>query len=151
MPYTVQFAQKALILRGEEVLLIQKGAGDTHNPYRWEVPGGRMERDETVDEHLRREVLEEVGLRVQVGAPLSVWSWSLGSAVGSTVVAVLRLCSLETDSLSTSNQDPGDHIRDARWVPVDELVSYDLMPSARDAILRAVRVAMDLRRSGWGQ
>lgn len=35
----------------------------------WEFPGGKREGDETLTETVRREVLEETGLRVRVGAP----------------------------------------------------------------------------------
>src|SRR5689334_5027378 len=40
----------------------------------WNLPGGGMELGETVDEALRREMLEETGLDVEVGRLVGVYS-----------------------------------------------------------------------------
>jgi 8-oxo-dGTP diphosphatase len=48
------------------LLLIRRG----HAPHAgsWSLPGGRVEAGETLEEAVRREVLEETGLRVRPGA-----------------------------------------------------------------------------------
>jgi ADP-ribose pyrophosphatase YjhB (NUDIX family) len=51
----------ALIHDGERVLLARRRDSGW-----WNLPGGGMERGETVDEALRREVAEETGLEVAV-------------------------------------------------------------------------------------
>ncbi len=56
------------IIRDTEgrLLLIQRG----HPPSEglWSLPGGRVEEDETDADALRREIREETGLEIQVGA-----------------------------------------------------------------------------------
>jgi ADP-ribose pyrophosphatase YjhB (NUDIX family) len=54
-----------LIVRDGKVLLIRRGK----EPYKnhWSLPGGGVERGETIREAVKREVLEETGLEVDVG------------------------------------------------------------------------------------
>ncbi len=145
MSFRIQFAQKALIIKNQSVLLIQKGPEDIYNPLRWETPGGRLQAGESLDEQLRREVFEEVGLKVDVGVPLAIWSWQLGSEPSDTVVGVLRMCTLTAGDPTASNQDATDFICRWTWVPLEEVSKYDLMPSAREATLESIRVAAKMQ------
>ena len=62
-------AVSALIFNEGKVLLAHRRDIDW-----WNLPGGGMEENETVDEALRREVLEETGLEVEVGQLVGVYS-----------------------------------------------------------------------------
>ena len=97
----VQFAQKAVIEWQGRLLLIRKGQDDPHQPGRWELPGGRLQHGESLDDALVREVREEVGLDVSPGRPLALWSWRLSNEQDApTVIAVDRLCMTSTDRKS---------------------------------------------------
>ncbi len=72
---SVQFAQKAAIVDGTRILMVRKSSDDPHNPELWELPGGRMHFGEDIEQHLLREIREEVGLEVKLGRPLCIWSW----------------------------------------------------------------------------
>ena len=134
-----QFAQKAFIWDGSHLLLVRKSSGDPHNPGRWEVPGGRMEFGEDVDEHLTREVEEETGLTVDAGAPFHIWQWTMtdikpGSEDMIQVIAVARRCTPKGGQLSSDGWDATDFLADTAWVPLSELEKLELIPSLRPAI-----------------
>ncbi len=56
----------AVIEREGRVLLAQRGRED-RLAGKWEFPGGKIEEGETPEECLAREILEELGIVVQVG------------------------------------------------------------------------------------
>lgn len=66
----------ALIFNEGKVLLAYRRDIDW-----WNLPGGGMEEGETVDEALRREVLEETGLEVEIGQLVGVYSKPLKQEV----------------------------------------------------------------------
>ncbi len=59
----------ALIFENKNVLLALRADGDW-----WNLPGGGMERGETVEQAVRREVREETGLEVEVERLVGVYS-----------------------------------------------------------------------------
>jgi 8-oxo-dGTP pyrophosphatase MutT (NUDIX family) len=137
----LQFAQKAIIVKDGNLLMVQKSSEDPHNPNRWELPGGRMKEAETVDEHLCREVWEEVGLRINPGRPLSIWSWVMeNESIPTTVVAVARICEVTGGVLSSKNHDIDDFLASARWVPLSQALDLDLMPSQQQVVKEIVAV-----------
>lgn len=134
------FAQKAFILNEGKVLLVRKSLKDPDQPGRWEVPGGRMQFGEGVDEQLKREVREEVGLEIVPGDPFHIWEWRIrregatGVIMEMQIVAVARVCQPLTFCVSTSGQMPDDYLDAAVWVPVGELDRYDFIPNMVPAV-----------------
>jgi 8-oxo-dGTP diphosphatase len=64
---------KAIIKKEGKVLLLREAAyGDGTNLAKWGVPGGRIETEESLEEGLARELLEECGLEVFKGEILGV-------------------------------------------------------------------------------
>ncbi len=59
----------AALLRAGKCLVAQRGPGSPDTG-KWEFPGGKVERGETPQEALARELREELGIEVEVGAYL---------------------------------------------------------------------------------
>jgi 8-oxo-dGTP pyrophosphatase MutT (NUDIX family) len=137
----VQVAQKAVLCDSGNILMIQKSSADPYNPLKWEIPGGRLEFGEELSDQLKREVKEEVGLEVEIGPPLAMWKWSMGSGEAlESVLAVSRLCFAKNDDISFDGNAETDYLGDWRWVPIDQVADLDLIPNARDGILESLEV-----------
>lgn len=50
-----------------KILLTQRGPGARHEQYKWEGPGGAVEADETYEQAAHREIMEELGITVELG------------------------------------------------------------------------------------
>jgi len=59
----VQVAVGVLVLEDGSFLLTSRPTGKAYAGY-WEFPGGKLEADETVEEALRRELKEEIGITI---------------------------------------------------------------------------------------
>ena len=62
----------AVILRDGKVLLARRPSKGLLGGM-WEFPGGKIEKDETLEECLAREILEELDAMIQVGEPFGVY------------------------------------------------------------------------------
>ncbi|MEC4017380.1 NUDIX domain-containing protein [Streptomyces sp. H27-D2] len=142
-PDRLEFVQKAFILDDDRLLMVRKSAADPRHPTLWEVPGGRMTLGEDADTHVRREVWEETGVAVSPGRPFYLWEWTMSDPQGAPgrvqLVAVARECEAQSTELSTDHQVPGDHLDEARWVPLSAVDSYDLIPDLKPVLEQFLR------------
>jgi len=60
----------AVIRKNGRLLIAQRPTGGMLGGL-WEFPGGKVERGETLEECLRREILEELGIEIEVGQPVT--------------------------------------------------------------------------------
>lgn len=67
---------KSIIQKDGKILVLRRSSADDHKPGVWETPGGGIDRKESPQEAIAREVLEETGLTVKVGRPFHVFTFT---------------------------------------------------------------------------
>jgi 8-oxo-dGTP diphosphatase len=107
------------------LLLIRRG----REPGRglWSLPGGRVERGETVAAAAVREVREETGLDVVAGAP--VGRVERAGPAGQTYVIEDVACTVRGGTLKA-----GDDADDVRWVAAGDLAELPLSEGLLEAL-----------------
>lgn len=56
----------------DKILLLKVRSESTHDAGKWEIPGGKVKRNEFFDDALKREYLEETGLEINVESLFNV-------------------------------------------------------------------------------
>src|SRR5579863_4095455 len=113
-----RIAVSALIFSEGKILLALRRDIDW-----WNLPGGGMELDETVDQALSREVREETGLEVVVGQLVGVYS----KPQKQEVVLAFR-CRITGGKLTETEE-----VRECRYFPPD-MLPLNLLPKHRQRI-----------------
>ena len=139
----IMFAQKAFIVNDGKLLLVKKSANAPIEPNKWEVPGGRINFGESIEDHIKREVKEEVGIDIEVGEPFDIWTFFIDSYHNNEkiqVVAAARLCKPKSFNINFCGHDEADYISEYDWVPVHEVIKCDLIPNMIPTMKKFIRL-----------
>jgi 8-oxo-dGTP pyrophosphatase MutT (NUDIX family) len=115
---------KGVVTRAQRVVLLKNERDE------WELPGGRLERDETPEGCVAREIAEELGLAVAVGPLLDCWLYQ--PLPDRRVLIVTYGCRLSGDAVPRLS----DEHRDLGWFDRGALDGLALPDGYRRAITR---------------
>ncbi len=118
------------------VLLVKRGAHPAKGY--WSIPGGKLRGGETLAEAVERELFEETGLRVQVGALVEVYERLPRPGAGGDdahFVVLDYLCEATGGLLRA-----GDDADEARWFSVEALEGLHLTAGAAGVVRKGLRV-----------
>jgi 8-oxo-dGTP diphosphatase len=99
----------------------------------WVMPGGKIDLGEPIVKALQREVMEEVGLKVEVEDIIDVFEHVSPGADNYHFIILYYLCR----PLSCDISHNYDEVAEARWVSQEELAGYK-MPDGTRFILEKV-------------
>jgi 8-oxo-dGTP diphosphatase len=123
----------AAIMERNGKIFIAKRSSTSSLPNKWEFPGGKIEVGELPEACLARELYEEFDIIVTVG-----------DFIAESVYQYER----KTVRLLAFRVQYGDEIKvmnahdDVKWVPVEELLDYDLAPAD-------VPIAREVQKREW--
>jgi 8-oxo-dGTP diphosphatase len=126
----------AVVFQDNEVLLIQRGKEPALG--QWSIPGGVVITGETLPEAVSREILEETHLEVEARALIKVLDRIFRDPDGRVsyhYVLVDFLCEVRGGKLMADSD-----ALDARFVPLENLSSYEIAPITIEVIYRADRL-----------
>ncbi len=130
-----RLAARAIVLDQGRLLLVNAWPGPDCNL--WCAPGGGVEPGQSLPDNLRREVLEETGLEIEVGLPCLVNEFH-DPGSGFHQVEIFFRCALIAGTLSESWQDPEGIVNRRQWVAQDHIGALRVKPDS-------------LAQAAWGE
>jgi 8-oxo-dGTP diphosphatase len=123
-----RIAVRAVILHEDRLLLVNAYPG--HQSDLWCAPGGGVEAGQSLPANLVREVVEETGLSVSVGAPCLVNEFHDPSS-GFHQVDIYFRCRIEAGILDPDGHvDPEGIVNRRRWVTRREMAALRVKPDS---------------------
>lgn len=113
--HTIEVVGAAIIREGRVLIAKRKASGPL--PFLWEFPGGKLEKGETPEQAVAREIREELGVNIEVGRELARGK----ASVQSTTIA-LRVFEARLQSENEEVQAL-DH-SELRWVRAEEFNDF---------------------------
>ena len=126
---------KALIVNDGKLLIIRERV---RGEVIYDFPGGGMDFGETVFETLHREVMEEIGIKIEVGKLLGIWSFMIPVAPVQ-ILCMGYQCSTKTpDQIDLSQNPAAEDIFEYQWISIEEVINnpdkYLMVEEILDAV-----------------
>lgn len=117
----------AIITHNDKVLTVRRAA-DKHLAGYWEFPGGKLERGETLEACLKRELAEELGLDAVISEYIGQSTYDYGDKHIRLHAFIVPVGTIE---LTLSDHDKSkwltyDELNDVEWAPADVLIVHQL-------------------------
>jgi 8-oxo-dGTP diphosphatase len=107
------------------ILLLKRSGAKDFSPDIWEYPTGRMRQFEEPQDGLRREIMEETGLDVEIVKPISVYHIFRGERTAENeLIGVMFWCRTDRD-VPTISDEHSDFI----WVSAERALQMIQKPS----------------------
>ncbi|MBI4547818.1 MAG: (deoxy)nucleoside triphosphate pyrophosphohydrolase [Ignavibacteriae bacterium] len=122
-----------IIMNDGRVLLCQRKRSSRYG-LKWEFPGGKLEHKEPMEECLKRELHEELGIRADIGSLFHRQHYVYPDSGSYDVFYYL----VRRYSGEISNPAFGGAFAQLQWVPIGKLSSYDILEGNREAVQKLI-------------
>lgn len=121
----------AIIIKGTKIFITQRGYGEFKD--KWEFPGGKLEKGESPEDCIVREIKEELDADIKIIKYLSTIEYSYPTF---HLIMHNFICELKSSHMSLLEHEA------AKFVDVNELDSIDFLPADR-LVLEDIKKAIE--------
>lgn len=120
-----------VVVREGKVLMVKRYEPECREAHlKWEIPGGKVDFDETPQEAIVRELKEETGVTVKVKRLLPhvktvYWDYPWGEQ------QTLKF-GFECEYISESKRIEDHHVEDVKWVILREVTKLETLPGDKE-------------------
>lgn len=125
-----------VVLHEDKVLLVKLTYGPAKGM--WLIPGGLVDRGETLQEAVKREILEETGVKVQPRGIVGIRSM-VRAEDQLTDLYCIFMCDVVMSPEELAKDDP--EIAEVKWIPLDKLPEDPHVTSYTKLIIKKARSA----------
>ena len=108
----------AIIVKDNKIFATQRGYGDFKGG--WEFPGGKIEGNETPEDALKREILEELNVHISVDRYIYTVEYDYPKF---HLSMKCYICRLMDDNIELKEHSA------AKWLSIEELDTVDWLPA----------------------
>lgn len=119
----------AIIHKNGQLLLAQRHFDDSFGGY-WEFPGGKREEGETIETCLKREVFEELGIKIR---PEKFWGRREYQIPEKKINLFFYLCEWKEGEPAALD------CQDFKWVSKENIRQYPLLPGDGEVLEDLIR------------
>ena len=131
----------AVVFKEDNVLVSQRSWDEGHEPGKWTIPGGKVERTEeetfsVLEKNLAKEVLEETGISIEDEMSLVSNNTFIRSSDNQHVVVLVFKCKYKS-----GEAQPLEDTIACKWVTKEELKGLEFPSNVKGYIEKAFEVS----------
>lgn len=116
----------AIIVRNAQILAVQRGPESSH-PLKWEFPGGKIQKEETAEACIIREIEEELTIEISIVAQLDAVEFDYGTK---QINLIPFVCRIKNGQIALT-----EHV-DKCWINPDNWQSLEWAAADYELILK---------------
>ena len=113
----------AAIIKKDDCYLLAKRNKEKYMGLKWEFPGGKVEKDESFEEALSREILEELNVNIEIHNKVAEERYQDDEI---NIVLHYYICSLIDTDIVLSEHEA------IEWVKKQDFLKYEFVPGDGD-------------------
>ena len=120
---------KGIFYNNKKILFVKDYKG------KWELPGGRIEFNETPENALKRECEEEIGLKnIEVGNIVDIWSFGITTDDNTDYHFILLVYECFTKETKIKLNNLNDEQTEYAWVSLDDIENLNMRKGYKNSI-----------------